>query len=270
MKEISVVVCTLNSEKTIVECLKSIKENEPLEIILVDGHSQDRTVEKAKKYVDKILYDEGKSLAIARNVGLEAAKAKYVIFVGPDNVIPPGFLKKIKTYFVENNCSIISSLTLLKDTSSYMGWAQNLYRQKYTPGYKNSVGTPMFGLASLLKKYKFDPALKWSDDADLCERMAKDGHRFAISPVICYEIGSTNLKHVFHRWKMYGESDYLFYKKYAKDWNLKRKIKSFSHPLETEIITTFGKIGFLKSIPILPFLVFITLIRYYGWITGRK
>lgn len=42
--EISVIVCTKNAEKTLEACLKSIEENEPSEIILIDGNSSDATV----------------------------------------------------------------------------------------------------------------------------------------------------------------------------------------------------------------------------------
>ncbi len=270
MNEISVVICTLNAANTIVECLESVKKNNPLEIILVDGRSKDRTVELAKPYANSIIYDKGKGLGAARNLGLDAAKGKYIVFVGPDNVMPARSLEELKRYLLEKKCAIVCPRTLLYDTTSYIGWAQNRYRQKYTPGYKSVVGTPMFALRELLIRYQFDPAMTWSDDTDICERMARNGLRFAVTPTICYEIGSSGLTDVIHRWRMYGKGDYGFYKKYAPHWSIVRKLKSILHPLDTEIITTIKKIGIVQSIPILPFLMIILSSRYYGWINAWR
>jgi glycosyltransferase involved in cell wall biosynthesis len=270
MKDISVVVCTLNAERIIEECLKSVKDNNPLEIILVDGRSKDRTVELAKPYVDKVIFDNGEGLGAARNLGLDAAKGAYIAFVGPDNVMPPGSLNELKSYLIKKQCAMVCPRTLLKDTSSYIGWAQNRYREKYTPGYKSVVGTPMFAKREVLASYKFDPKMTWSDDTDVCERMNQDGYQFAITTGICYEIGSSGFKDVQHRWIMYGEGDRVFYKKYAPQWSVGRKIKSVLHPFRTEIITTLKEIGFWKWFTILPFLCMVMTLRYYGWLKALR
>lgn len=270
MKDTSVVVCTLNAANIIVDCLQSVKRNNPLEIILVDGRSKDRTVQLAKPYIDKVIFDNGEGLGAARNLGLDAAKGKYIAFVGPDNVMPDGSLEELKDYLLKKKCAMVCPRTLLKDTSSYIGWAQNRYREKYTPGYKRVVGTPMFAKRDVLANYTFDPKMTWSDDTDVCERMSKDNHKFAITPSICYEIGSSEFKDVKHRWIMYGEGDRVFYKKYAPEWSVTRKLQSILHPFRTELITTLKEIGFWKWLSIIPFLLMIVTFRYYGWIKALR
>ena len=47
---LSVTICSLNEEKNISHCIESIIEQNPYEIILIDGSSNDRTVEIAQKY----------------------------------------------------------------------------------------------------------------------------------------------------------------------------------------------------------------------------
>ena len=49
-KKVSVVVCAMNCEKIISSCLKSILKNNPLEIIVVDGLSNDNTKKNALKF----------------------------------------------------------------------------------------------------------------------------------------------------------------------------------------------------------------------------
>lgn len=51
-KDISVVIITKNEERNIRRCLESVKWAD--EIIVVDSYSDDRTVEIAKGYTDKV------------------------------------------------------------------------------------------------------------------------------------------------------------------------------------------------------------------------
>jgi glycosyltransferase involved in cell wall biosynthesis len=59
---ISVIVPTYNEGRTIRKCLEALRNQtfKDYEIVVVDGHSKDNTVEVAKKYADKILFDEGR------------------------------------------------------------------------------------------------------------------------------------------------------------------------------------------------------------------
>lgn len=83
MKEkISVVIPTLNEEKNLPYLLNTIPKY-VFEVIVVDGYSKDKTVEIAKKYNTKILYDrEGKGSALIK--GLNASKGDIVIMMDAD------------------------------------------------------------------------------------------------------------------------------------------------------------------------------------------
>ena len=52
--EVSVVVCVKNSELTLKNCLESVKNNFPLELIVVDGGSNNVSLSISNKYADKI------------------------------------------------------------------------------------------------------------------------------------------------------------------------------------------------------------------------
>lgn len=81
-EKISVVIPTLNEEENLPYVLETIPAYVS-EIIVVDGFSKDRTVEIAKKYNTKILYDnEGKGSALIK--GLNAAKGNIVIMMDAD------------------------------------------------------------------------------------------------------------------------------------------------------------------------------------------
>lgn len=83
MKEkISVVIPTLDEEENLPYILKNIPKYIS-EVIIVDGYSKDKTLEIAKKYNTKILYDKrGKGSALIK--GLNAAKGDIVIMMDAD------------------------------------------------------------------------------------------------------------------------------------------------------------------------------------------
>jgi len=98
---ISIVIPVYNSGKYLqetIDSIKSIKDNVPYEIIIVnDGSTDQQTISileelKAKGYnvLDKI----NGGPASARNTGIKTAKGKYILPVDSDDKIRTGILKK--------------------------------------------------------------------------------------------------------------------------------------------------------------------------------
>lgn len=89
LPRVSFAIPTLNNEDTLDKCLKSIVDQEypDVEIIIVDGHSKDRTAEIAKKYTDKIYYDTG-TLGSARQVSVEKSTGEIIALFDSDIYIP--------------------------------------------------------------------------------------------------------------------------------------------------------------------------------------
>jgi glycosyltransferase involved in cell wall biosynthesis len=96
-KLISVVIPTLNEEGNIGEAIKEVKKELEsygyrYEIIVVDGHSTDKTVEIAKSLGAKILYDSvGKGSALRK--GMEKAKGDIIISMDADLSNKPNELR---------------------------------------------------------------------------------------------------------------------------------------------------------------------------------
>ena len=78
--ELSVTICTLNEEKNIEDCIKTIKSENVKEIIVVDGGSKDNTLKILDKINDikLIKINEGKGLAYQRMIGINNVSTKYV------------------------------------------------------------------------------------------------------------------------------------------------------------------------------------------------
>lgn len=84
---ISVLINTFNEEKNIRNCLESVKWAD--EIIVVDMYSDDRTVEIAREYTDKIyMYERMGYADPARQFALEKASNEWVLVVDADEIVP--------------------------------------------------------------------------------------------------------------------------------------------------------------------------------------
>ncbi|MDY6778194.1 MAG: glycosyltransferase, partial [Candidatus Nanohaloarchaea archaeon] len=96
---ITVVLTTLNEEEHIEAFLESLfgQTREPDQVVLVDGHSDDATVDKAREYDVDIYFDDG-DLASARNLGIDRAEGD-VVFTDVDGYVEDDWLEEIEQGF---------------------------------------------------------------------------------------------------------------------------------------------------------------------------
>ena len=95
MNTVSVIIPTYNSENTIEKCVLSVmnQSSEYLsEIIVIDDGSTDTTEEKIRNLsnIDSRIYYHKKvngGVSSARNLGIELAHGKYVMFIDSDDEI---------------------------------------------------------------------------------------------------------------------------------------------------------------------------------------
>jgi glycosyltransferase involved in cell wall biosynthesis len=94
---VSVIVTTRNEEKSIENCLKSIKgqarQRDNIEIIVVDNNSKDKTKEIAGRYTNKI-YNLGPERSSQRNFGVKQASAKYILYLDADMALSENVIKE--------------------------------------------------------------------------------------------------------------------------------------------------------------------------------
>ena len=85
---VSVTIPTYNSEKTLEQSLKSVKEQtyKNIEIIIIDSYSKDKTLDIAKKFKARIVMCKGKLLE-ARIAGAKASKGRYVLLLDSDQIL---------------------------------------------------------------------------------------------------------------------------------------------------------------------------------------
>jgi glycosyltransferase involved in cell wall biosynthesis len=100
-------VPTFNEEYLIEETLESLVRQDPVQnnnvdIVLVDSHSEDRTVELAKPYVDEIVVAPMGKLS-ARNEGIRATKPDVVLSADAGDIYPKGWINEIAKPFEDED-----------------------------------------------------------------------------------------------------------------------------------------------------------------------
>lgn len=112
--KVSIIIPVYNTKKYLRKCLDSVVNQtlEDKEIIIVDDKStdgsQDVLVEYAKRYpnISLICLANNSGVAVARNIGLQYAKGKYISFIDSDDYIDLDMIEKMYDACEDTNSPI--------------------------------------------------------------------------------------------------------------------------------------------------------------------
>lgn len=97
--KITAIIKTHNCEDYLCDTLEAIKELD--EIIIVDEHSTDDTIEIAKEYKAKIIYANKNELSLGLNQAIDEAQGNWIFLLEDREIIPQKLISKIHSY-IEN------------------------------------------------------------------------------------------------------------------------------------------------------------------------
>lgn len=104
--EISVIIPCLNAQSSLPACLKSLETalNSDLikELILVDGGSNDQSIDIAKKFGCRVI-STAKGRGNQLKKGAESASGNWLLFLHSDSFLQNGWEKEIPPLFKKNN-----------------------------------------------------------------------------------------------------------------------------------------------------------------------
>lgn len=93
MTRLSVFVITLNEERNIERCLKSVKWAD--EIVVVDSLSSDRTRQLSEQYTDRVFSREFKDYADQKNYALSLTGGEWALSLDADEEVTDGLREEI-------------------------------------------------------------------------------------------------------------------------------------------------------------------------------
>jgi cellulose synthase/poly-beta-1,6-N-acetylglucosamine synthase-like glycosyltransferase len=222
--KVSIIVATLNNERTIDECLKAIVElNYPkdiLEIIVVDGCSKDATVKIAQKYPVKVI-SESLNAPAAYNYAMKMVSNGVLGFIDADAKVEKEWLNKLVTHLDDPQVAGISGGIETWNTEN--AWARSIgydLKNRYARLKKYVVRVATMNL--LLKKSVieavggFDENLPSQYDTDLGFRITSRGYKILFEPnAKCYHFNRSTVSGYFRQQLQYGKNTTKLYLKHA-------------------------------------------------------
>ena len=112
----SIVIIALNEERYIGTILKCLTEQtyKDFEVIVVDGQSEDKTIEVVDEFKDKLdlkaIISDKRGHGYQRNLGAKNAKYENIIFFDADNYIPSNFIEGLVSFLKENSVDCLTGL----------------------------------------------------------------------------------------------------------------------------------------------------------------
>lgn len=185
--EISVIIPTFDRGKLIANSIKSVLNQtiKNLEIIIVDDGSTDNTKEVIDKFQDSrikyIKLDKNQGASNARNIGIKAAKGRYISFQDSDDIFYPNKLeiqlnniinKKTDLDFCKINVLYNSTYNYLVPSSIIEKRFESgdFFTELISNG--NFISTQSILIKkSFMKKFLFDPNMPRLQDYDVILRM---------------------------------------------------------------------------------------------------
>ncbi|MFA5146470.1 MAG: glycosyltransferase [Candidatus Omnitrophota bacterium] len=123
--EISVIIAAYNAENTIREAALSVLDSDldkEFEVIVVDDGSADGTAEKIKDLGVRVIRQENKGAAAARNAGAKAALGGLLVFIDSDVVFFKDTLRKIYGHLTRDDVDYVTGIYSVRPLND--GWAQ--------------------------------------------------------------------------------------------------------------------------------------------------
>lgn len=123
---ISIVIPALNEERFLPKLLQDLADqyDKDFEVMLVDGSSIDKTVEKAQEFKGKLHLDihvvKKRNASFQRNLGAQKVSGKYVVFIDADTRLSKNFIKSLRRELKKN-----LSLILIPQYLSYEKFFQS-------------------------------------------------------------------------------------------------------------------------------------------------
>ncbi|MEI6532352.1 MAG: glycosyltransferase family A protein [Candidatus Roizmanbacteria bacterium] len=128
-KTISVIIPVHNEEKFIGRCLDSLDSqvDKPDEIIIIDNHCTDKTIEIAHTHNVKVIFEITRGITPTRNAGFDFATSDVICRCDADCVLPSDWIKKIRTRFEKEDIDALGGNASFFDFPFKMGLYIKLY-----------------------------------------------------------------------------------------------------------------------------------------------
>ncbi len=191
---VSVIIPTKNAGKVVGKCLKSMRSQsyKNIEIIVVDNHSQDNTLDVAKSFADKVL-TKGPERSVQRNFGVSRSSGDYIAWFDADMVLQKNVIKESVDLFKKNR--EIAGLIIPERSVGKGFWAKCRALEKRCYLRDEKIEGLRFIKKSIFKQVgMFSPNFISGEDWDITIRVKQKGYKIErIKSFVLHNEGNLSL-----------------------------------------------------------------------------
>ena len=195
--KITIGLCTKNSEATVRKTISSIINQkypkELIQLIVVDGCSKDKTLSIINSATSKAgttfetYSDKGEGLGYARQIVVNNAQGKYVLFVDSDVILSSDFVRN-EVEFMEKNheIAVAFGVSIVKEGSfrekTLTGRVSDLAAYALDKSSSVACEATIFRFAAIQEIGGFDTRIKGAaEDRDLIARIGLSGMQVSVN-----------------------------------------------------------------------------------------
>lgn len=216
-ENIEVCICAYNEEQNIADCIRSIQEAGVFNIHVVDAGSDDQTVFFAKQAGARVTIS-GKGLASQRQIGLEACRFPFLLYVDADDRLAPSCPRSLLEEMEAFHADAIQASLRVENPQSYWQRGMDALLQHCIciPGPTNMVGRPALYRTDSLLRVGLDRDFDGvgNEDAALSIRMEAAGMVQRIGNAFSYRRHPRTFRENAEAWIKYGRGDARLLKNY--------------------------------------------------------
>jgi glycosyltransferase involved in cell wall biosynthesis len=205
---VSIVIPTLNEERFLPRLLRTLVRGtrRPLEVIVVDGHSDDSTCDVVERFrrvapphvAVRLLTSPARNVSTQRNRGAEVARHETIVFLDADVAIAPGRLDALVNRFRAGRLAAASCRfrPLQRDRRAGLYYALLYGFHKAVERWDPyAMGACIVTTREVFRHCGgFDPRLRVNEDANFCRKAACIG-RFRVLPITIHLSARRFAKH---------------------------------------------------------------------------
>lgn len=242
---VSVVMPLLNEETYVAQCIESLMRqdfpNEKMEILLVDGESEDKTAHIIREYSCKypqikLLTNPHKTVPYAMNTAIKASKGEFIIRLDAHSEYADDYISKCVEYLTVTGADNVGGPMIAKGKSRIQKAVAASYHSKFAMGggmfhdeaFEGEADTVYLGAFrknKLLEIGLFDERFTRNQDDELNYRIIKSGGKIFITPQIkSVYYPRASLKKLFSQYFQYGYWKVFVIKKHQRPARLSHLI----------------------------------------------
>lgn len=269
-KNISILIPVRNEEKKIEQCLNAVFDQtiKPLEVIVIDGNSTDNTVENAKEFSVKVMFENYHTRAGACQVGIENAKGEYIAFTDADCIPKRDWLESLIKEFDQGIVGVGGGIRNLGEglwecsinhvMSSFLGSANSIQGRFFeNKRFVQSISgcNSLYKKDDILRVGGFNVKLSTAEDTDLNNKLLKIGSLIYTPNAVILHNHKRGLKDFAKRMYQYG-----YGRSKSRLWDLQILPPIFAFILLISLIFTPLLVSIM--IPIYLILLFYMAIKF--------